>query len=129
MLRQPPSAVGSCASQGGTWLIFQSISRGLLLFCRARPGLCLPWELAFRWGGFGEAYCVGFFHDLVTLLGKRYLNHLSDLLKSRRASLSLLWCLSECVCVCVCVWEEEQRRIPTMYVLQVGYMYESVPDV
>ena len=37
--------------------------------------------------------------------------------------------LSECVCVCVGVWEEEQRRIPTMYVLQVGYMYESVPDV
>lgn len=98
MPKLPPSAAASCASHGGPWLIFQSISRGLLLFCRRSPWALLTLELAFRWGGFGEAYCVGFFHDLVTLLGKRYLSNRSDLLESQagRASLSLL-CLSVCV--------------------------------
>ena len=39
---QPPSAAACRASQGGPRLIFQSISRGLLLFGPARPGLCVP---------------------------------------------------------------------------------------
>lgn len=47
-----------------------------------------PWALltlgaGVQMGWFGEAYCVGFFRDLVTLLGKRDLSNLSDLLKSQ----------------------------------------------
>lgn len=42
---------------------------------------------AFRWGGFGEAYCAGFFCDLVALLGKRYLGRLG--LAGGRAALAV----------------------------------------
>lgn len=70
-------------------------------FCSARtPWALRPRELAFGWGGFGEAYCVGFFHDLVTPLGKPYLNHLGDLLKSR-PSFPFSVAVSEWGCVCV----------------------------
>lgn len=58
----------------------------------------------FRWGGFGEAYCVGFFHDLVTLVGKRYLSNLGDLLKSQ-AKLQF-----HCCCICACVQAGARSR-------------------
>ena len=61
-----------------------SVNYQRLAFVRPRtPWALCPRELAFGWGGFGETYCVGFFHDLMTQLGKPYLNHLGDLLKSR----------------------------------------------
>lgn len=52
------------------------------MFCRRTPRALLTPELAFRWGGFGEAYCVGFLRDLVTPLGKRYRNNLRGLPES-----------------------------------------------